>query len=63
MHRRCADAFAQVKMPWAKMKAAVVAVEGPTGGKDHHMPGCYFEDILEGARLIEGQRSKDIMFE
>ena len=55
-------AFAHVKMHWAKMKAAVVAVEGPPGGKDHRTPEHYFEDVLEGARLIEGQCSKDIMF-
>ena len=56
-------AFARVRMHWAKMKAVVVAVEGPPGGKDHRKPERYFEDILEGARLIEGQCSKDIMFE
>ena len=56
-------AFARVKMHWAKMKAAVVAVEGPPGGKDHCKPERYFEDVLEGARLIEGQCSKDIIFE
>ena len=56
-------AFARVKMHWAKMKAAVVAVEGPPGGKDHRKPERYFEDVLEGARLIKGQCSKDIMFE
>ena len=56
-------AFARVKMHWAKMKAAVVAVEGPPGGKDHRKPERYFEDILEGAHLIEGQCSKDNMFE
>ena len=55
--------FARVKMHWAKMKAAVVAIEGPPGGKDHRMPECYFGDVLEGARLIEGQCSKDLMFE
>ena len=49
-------AFARVKMHWAKMKAAVVAVEGPPEGKDHRKPKWYFEDVLEGARLIEGQR-------
>ena len=31
-------AFAHVKMHWAKMKAAVVAVEGPPEGKDHRKP-------------------------
>ena len=56
-------AFACVKMHWAKMKAVVVAVEGPLEGKDYRKPECYFEDVLEGARLVEGQCSKDIIFE
>ena len=56
-------AFARVKMHWAKMKAAVMAVEGPPGGKVHYRPERYFEDVLEGARLIEGQCLKAIMFE
>ena len=56
-------AFARVKMHWAKMKAAIVAVEGPPGGKDHHTPEHYFEDVLESVRLIEGQCSKDMIFE
>jgi hypothetical protein len=56
-------AFARVNMYWAKMKAAVVAVEGPPEGKDHCKPERYFVDVLEGARLIEGQCSKDIIFE
>ena len=46
-----------------KMKAAVIAVVGPPRGKDHHTLERYLEDVLEGARLIEGQCSKDIMFE
>ena len=54
-------AFDRVKMHWAKMKAVVGVVEGPPGGKDHRKPERYFEDVLEGAYLIEGQRSKDIM--
>ena len=56
-------AFARVKMHWAKMKAAVMAVDGPPEGKDHRKPERYLEDVLEGARLIEGQCSKDIIFE
>ena len=55
-------AFARVKMHWEKMKATIVVVEGPPGGKDHRTPERYFEDVLEGARLIEGQCSKDILF-
>ena len=56
-------AFAGVKTYWAKMKATEIAAKSPTGGKDHHTPEHYFEDVLEGARLIEGQCSKNIMFE
>ena len=56
-------AFACVKMHWAKMKAAVVAVEGLHEGKDYRKSERYFKDVLEGACLIEGQCSKDMIFE
>ena len=42
-------AFACVKMHWAKMKAAIVAVEGLPRGKDHRQPERYFEDVPAGA--------------
>ena len=56
-------AFARVKVHWAKMKVVVITVEGPPEGKDHRTPERYLDDVLEGARLIEGQCSKDIIFE
>ena len=56
-------AFARVKVHCDKMKAAIIAVEGPPEGKDHRTPKRYLSDVLEGARLIEGQFSKDVMFE
>ena len=56
-------AFARVKTFWGKMNAIDVATKGPPKGKDPPKPEHYFEDVLEGARLIEGQCSKDIMFE
>ena len=56
-------AFACVKTYWAKMKATDIAAQSPPEGKDLNMPEHYFEDVLEGARLIEGQCSKDVMFE
>ena len=31
-------AFARVKMHWAKMKAAIMVVEGPPEGKDYRKP-------------------------
>ena len=56
-------AFAQVKTFWGKMKAIEVAAKSPPKGTDRYAPEHYFEDVLEAARLIEGQCSKDIMFE
>ena len=56
-------AFARMKTYWTKMKAIDVVAKSPPKGKDHHAPEHYFEDVLEAARLIEGQCSKDMMFE
>ena len=56
-------AFARVKMQWAKMKATKVATAGPPEGKDHRKLERYFDDVLEGARIVEGQFSKDAMFD
>ena len=56
-------AFARVKTYWAKMKATDIAANSPPEGKDNHTPEHYFEDVLEGARLIEGLCSKDMIFE
>ena len=56
-------AFARVKTFWGKMKAVDVAAKSPPNGKDCNEPEHYFEDVLVAAHLIEGQCSKDIMFE
>ena len=56
-------AFARVKTFWGKMKVIDVATKGPPKGKDRPEPEHYFEDVLEAARFVEGQCSKDIMFE
>ena len=56
-------AFARSKIQWAKMKATEVATAGPHEGKDLRTPERYFDDILEGAREIEGQCSKDAIFD
>ena len=56
-------AFARVKTFWGKMQAIDVVTKGPPKGKDRPEWEHYFEDVLEAARLIEGQCSKDIMFE
>ena len=54
-------AFARVKAYWAEMDATTVAAWDSAIGRmaaEH-----YFEEVLEGARLIETQCSKNIMFE
>ena len=54
-------ALACVKAYWAEMDASIVAAQGSAIGRvaaEH-----YFEEVLEGARLIEAQCSKNIMFE
>ena len=54
-------ALARVKAYWAEMDATTVAAQGSAIGRvaaEH-----YFEEVLEGARLIEAHCSKSIMFE
>ena len=54
-------AFARVKTYWAEMDATTVVAQGSAIGRvaaEH-----YFEEVLEGARLIETHCSKNIMFE
>ena len=54
-------ALAHVEAYWAEMDVTVVAAQGSAIGRvavEH-----YFEDVLEGARLIEAQFSKSVMFE
>ena len=48
-------AFACINVHWEKMEVAAIVVEGPPEGKDHRTPERYLDDVLEGARLIEGQ--------
>ena len=53
-------ALARVKTYWAEMDATAIATRGPAVGQvpaEH-----YFEEVLQGARLIEAQCSKSIMF-
>ena len=54
-------ALARVKTYWAEMDATTVAAQDSAIGRvavEH-----YFEEVLEGARSIEAQCSKNIMFE
>ncbi len=54
-------ALARVKAYWAEMDATTVAAQDSVIGR--RAAEHYFEEILEGARLIETQCSKNIMFE
>ena len=56
-------AFARVKVQWAKMKATEIATAGPLEGKDHQRTEKYFDEVLEGAHIVEGRCSEDIIFE
>ena len=54
-------ALARVKAYWAEMVAATVATQGSAIGRvaaEH-----YFQEVLQSARLIETQCSKDVIFE
>ena len=54
-------ALARVKTYWAEMDATAIASQSSAVGRvsaEH-----YFEEVLEGARLIEAQCSKSVMFE
>ena len=54
-------ALARVKTYWADMKASVVASRDLD--KSRVPAKHYFEEVLHGARLIESQCSKDVVFE
>ena len=55
-------AFARAKMHWAKMDAMKLMTEGPPKGKEHRQPELYFDNVLEGSRLVAEQCAKDILF-
>ena len=54
-------ALARVKTYWADMQASVVASQDPDEGRVS-AKHC-LEEVLPGARLIEAQCSKDVLFE
>ena len=54
-------ALARVKTYWAEME--VTAVASPDSDGSRVPAEHYFQEVLQGARLIETQCSKDIMFE
>ena len=54
-------ALARVKTYWAEMKASAIASQD---SDESRVPAeHYFQEVLEAARAIEAQRSKNIMFQ
>ena len=45
------------------MDVVKLVTEGPPAGKEHRTPEQYFDDVLEGSRIVEGQCAKDTIFE
>ena len=56
-------AFARVKVQWAKMDAVKLTTKGSPAAKEHRTTERYFDDVLKGSRIVEGQCGKDIIFE
>lgn len=50
-------------MHWVKMDAAKLVTEGPPAGKEHRTPELYFDNVMEGSRLVAEQCAKDAIFE
>ena len=53
-------ALARVKTYWAEMKA--IAVASQDSDRSRLPAEHYFEEVLQGAHLIESQCSKNVMF-
>ncbi|XBI93842.1 hypothetical protein VPH35_030602 [Triticum aestivum] len=54
-------ALARVKAYWMDMEATIIATQDPAGGQ--YPAEHYLAQVTEGARLIEAQFSKNILFE
>ena len=53
-------ALARVKTYWVEMEATAIATWG--SAVEQGLAEHYFVEVVEGARLIEAQCSKSIMF-
>ena len=54
-------ALARVKAYWTDMEATVIAAQDPAGGQ--YPAEHYLARVTEGARLIEAQCPKNVLFE
>ena len=56
-------AFARTMMHWPGVKPLERATVPPPPGKEHRCPKLYFAAAIEGARSVETQCPKDVIFE
>ena len=55
-------ALARAKVHWGKMDAEKLVMDAPPPGKEYRRPEMYYEGILQGARIIAAECSKDVIF-
>ena len=55
-------AFTRVKIQWVKMDVVKIETEGPPAGKEHRTPELYFDNVMEGSRIVVEKCAKDVMF-
>ena len=56
-------ALACAKMHWAKLDAEKLVKDGAPEGKQHRYPEKYYDGVMKGARLVENECPKNIIFE
>ena len=56
-------AFAKTMVHWPKIKPMYMATGARPVGKEHRRPELYYTQVIDGARAIEGQCSKDVIIE
>ena len=54
-------ALARVKAYWTDMEATIIVAQDPAGGQ--YLAEHYLAQVTEGARLIEAQCLKSVLFE
>ena len=55
--------FVKTMVHWPRIKPLDMVVGPPPDGKEHRHPELYFAQVIEGARAIEGQCSKEVIIE
>ena len=44
------------------MDAVKLVTEGPPMGKEHRTPELYFDNVMEGSRIVAERCTKDVIF-